>query len=110
LVDSGVFSLFPHPIYIGFASRPSLRRWRRGLGAGCGWSDPEGPARLASGRRALRLFVQIPWAILYETIARLGVQRGSLDTRLPVWAWTCRRTRRSTAAERSAHSSALSAL
>jgi hypothetical protein len=38
--------------------------------------------------------VLLPWLAIYEVIATLGVQRGSLDTRfpfeteLPVWTWT----------------------
>ncbi len=40
------------------------------------------------------LFVLLPWLAIYEIIAALGVQRGSIDTRLPfetglpVWTWT----------------------
>jgi protein-S-isoprenylcysteine O-methyltransferase Ste14 len=121
LVDSGVFATFPHPIYTGFClmtfgvamvARSASGLWLVGpaVALGCaalvyGYERPDLLRRF--GGEALKrirvarpdavrfyLFVLLPWLAIYEAIATIGVQRGSLDTRLPfearlpVWPWT----------------------
>ena len=129
-VASGIYSLFPHPIYLGFclicfgvamAARSASGLWVVAPAAalGCvalvyGFEKPDLIRRFGSEPlKRLRIlpaptsdrpgfpeflrfviFVQIPWLAIYEIVAVLGVQRGSLDTRLPfelrlpVWTWT----------------------
>lgn len=130
LVTSGLFSLFPHPIYSGFtlmvfgaamgsASASGLWLIASTVALGCaalvyGYEKPDLLRRFGAeavkGIRMLPpgtgerpaipewirflLFVQIPWLAIYEIVAVLGVQQGSIDTRLPfearlpVWLWT----------------------
>ena len=130
LVVSGVYGMFPHPIYTGFclllfgiamAARSGSGLWlvTPVTALGCfalvfGYDKPDLTRRFgAESMKAIRclppatadrpafddclrffLFVQIPWLVIYEIVAVLGVQRGSIDTRLPfearlpVWTWT----------------------
>ena len=130
LVVSGVYRIFPHPIYAGFclivfgvamAARSASGLWlvapitvMGSVALVYGYERPDLHRRF--GAEALKpirclppatserpgfreclaffLFVQIPWLAIYEVVAVVGVQRGSLDTRLPfeaqlpVWTWT----------------------
>ena len=130
LVASGVYAVWPHPIYLGFwlicygvamTAQSGSGLWLVAPAAalGCaalvyGYEKPHLLRRF--GREPLKLlrclpqpmndrpafpeflrfflYVQIPWVAIYEIISVLGVQRGSLDTRLafelrvPVWTWT----------------------
>jgi len=117
LVTAGIYSVIPHPIYTGFclmavavamAARSSSGLWLvcPVLVLGCaslvlGYERPDldrrfGEARLPGPPEWVRyyLFALLPWAVVYEIGASLGVPAHSLDTslpldaQLPVWPWT----------------------
>ena len=117
LVTRGIYSVIPHPIYTGFClmSVAAAMAVRSGSGLwlvcpvlalGCaslvlGYEQPDlerrfGAAKLPGPPEWVRyyLFALLPWLVIYEIGASLGVPAQSLDTslpldaRLPVWPWT----------------------
>ena len=117
LVASGVYSLLPHPIYTGFcllsvavamALRSSSGLWLvcPVLVLGCaslvlGYEQPDldrrfGEAKVAHSPEWVRyyLFALLPWTVVYEIGATLGIAPHAFDTslaidaQLPLWPWT----------------------
>jgi protein-S-isoprenylcysteine O-methyltransferase Ste14 len=117
LVTRGIYWAIPHPIYTGFCLMSVAAAMAAGSGSGLwlvcpvlalgcaslvwGYERPDLERRFGAAKHPgppewvrYYLFALLPWLVLYEIGASLGVTALSwdtslpLDAQLPVWPWT----------------------